>query len=483
MILDNVTLSVYIVCSIVILLFAIAFIWIAALYFNAKKKLYEKKVEDEAIQKDVDRDYEQILKKKRADETPVAYYERKQKGGKIFNRISNVILIVIYVCLLGFIGYQATLKVKGDQVFINHQAGLVIQTNSMATVDPTNKADLEKHGLLSNENRIQEYAYITISNDPNVLANIKEYDVVAFKMPSLFSNAAPDAQMTIVHRVIKITKGSDGKRLFTFRGDANPGSMSNEINVTEDRLVGVYSSSLYKGKYNLGWGYFIVYIQSPIGIITLVIAFLLLIIYSILFEKLLASYNARYIVLLGEKLSPVQTVKKEIVLVPSPKTFIAESPSIIELKEKKVLPALPLKPGFYISDKVKNKQSILSLQKSIYKMNEYVYSGFMSKGKVDFAIFQNGKLQVVPLKKDFNYGYTFEGLADKIFKVENALRCRSDKEKRSFVYINKGSYLTFIGDPNVEYNLYIRLFDNEFNENNDRWIVVYAEEKEVNECE
>ena len=66
----------------------------------------------------------------------------------------------------------------------------------------------------------------------------------------------------IVHRVYSIGE-KDGHKLFTFRGDANPASMSGEINVTSDRIVGVFD-----GYQNQVLGSIVIYIQSGTGLIS-----------------------------------------------------------------------------------------------------------------------------------------------------------------------------------------------------------------------
>lgn len=475
MFLDNVTLIVYLVCMVVVILFAIVFIAISALYFSAKKKLYLAKIEDPNVQKDVDKDYETILKKKREDETPVAYFRRKQKQNDVWGKVWNVVLIVVYLAVIGFVSYQAVVKVQGKQTFINHEASLVIQTDSMATVDKTNEADLKAHGVWDEKNRIHEYAYITISNDPNVMANIQPYDVVAFRMRSILRDAGDDSQMTVVHRVIRIKTGSDGKRLFTFRGDANPGSMTDETDVTEDRLVGVYSSSLYHGSYNLGWGYFVVYIQSTVGIITLVVAFLLLVIYSVTFDRLANAYDSRYQALLQQKFEGIKALPEpESAALAAPKTVIVPAaPDIQPVRTVSLLPEFHDGLCLHAIDAYANVS--FQERESVYGMPEYVAIGKFHAGRCAFLWVDKDQKTFVPYSKDFDYGYTFEGEAQSLFQVQNALACvAKDDEDRTYVYIKEDSNLIFLGKEDEDYEIDVRLFDNALGNPNNRWLVIYA---------
>lgn len=484
MILDNVTQIVYIVCLIVVFLFAVAFIAIAALYFNAKKSLYNNKIEDPKVQKDVDKYYERIVSKERPGENLYITAERERKTSKIWIRIWSFFLIVIYVLILAVLGYGAYNKAQGNLTFVGHVAPLVIRSSSMQSIDSNNQY-LKDNNLEGEENRIHVYAYITINNDPNIIKEIAPYDVVAFKMSDPDDNTQ---EITVVHRVISIEE-KNGEKLYTFRGDANPGSLPGEIEVSANRIVGVYKSKNFKGAYNLGFGYFAAYIQDPAGIITISISFLLLVIYSFLFDGITACYDKRFLALLNEKIKKASEATSqennvaEIVEVKKDGETIAVSPSLggatLETKsvETSIVPLESHKerilPGFYLSDN--SEDHILTMEKSIYEgQNEYSYSGNIENGEVSFGIL---KFIRVPENKIPNYGYTFEGIADKIFKVENALRCWHNEQDRSFVYIKDDSKLTFVGDKNKKYKIYVRLFDNEFNDDDNRWIVIYAEEE------
>lgn len=555
-ILSRITNVIYIICLIVVIFFAIVFISISALYSRAKKKLYINKLEDKNVQKDVDIYYQKIVNSKKDNEDLYKTVERRKSNEKKLLKFWNVFLIVIYVFVLGFLVYGAVNRIKGTPSFVNNIAPLVIETSSMEDVSSSNNY-IKDNNLEGKENRLEQYAYITINNNENVINNISTYDVVAFKMPVM--QEGKQVNIIVVHRLIEIKTDSNGEKLYTFRGDANPLSLASEVNVSKDRIVGVYQSKDYKGAYNLGFGYFVVYIQSSIGIITVAVAFLLLVIYSFLFKGITDSYDVRFLVLLNEKLksksnlTPInnkviaeikntevienKNVSKEDKQVKNTTTLVRKSvntpkvsslpdkvkndnvPRILSLpysfyrfnprsysrlnkinfnkevdkKEKTLLRSASrylvtksyrlketdivdkLVDGFYFVENGENH--LLRKNHSIYNMDEYVYSGKINKGIVSFSISKDGQLVNIPALKQPNYGYTFEGLADEVFKVGNALECYNEQENRSFIYINEDSFLTFIGDPLKQYNVYIRLFDNEFGFDNDRWLVVYVEEE------
>lgn len=72
----------YLVCIIVIALFAVAFIGIAALFFNAKKLLYVNKMEDSRIQIDVDKRYSKLVKKQKKGEEVLIHTRERSRQAK-----------------------------------------------------------------------------------------------------------------------------------------------------------------------------------------------------------------------------------------------------------------------------------------------------------------------------------------------------------------------------------------------------------------
>ena len=143
--------------------------------------------------------------------------------------------------------------------------------------------------------------------------------------------------ITIVHRLIEVTYDGEGNPLYTFRGDANPKSMSGEFQISKDKIIGVYETDGYKGTKNLALGYAICYLQSNIGIIILVITFMLLLIYSILVEKLFVIYDQRYNELLVIKLGQIMdeiNIEEKTSNIDETELEINENASEEEIKDK-----------------------------------------------------------------------------------------------------------------------------------------------------
>lgn len=67
-----------------------------------------------------------------------------------------------------------------------------------------------------------------------------------------------------------------------------------EIDIDKSLIIGVHKSELYKGSKNLEYGVLISYLQSNIGVILVVVAFVLVGIYSFFIEKLQPLERDRY---------------------------------------------------------------------------------------------------------------------------------------------------------------------------------------------
>ncbi len=169
----------------------------------------------------------------------------KTKKRKRFTRIFSAFL---YVILFAFIGIIILFKANNDNFYIGNTTYLVIQTGSMETANKYNDY-IEKNNLT---NQIEQFSMIGI--DKVKTEDIQLYDVLAFKNSK---------NQTIVHRLIKINV-TDGVYSFTFRGDANTGSDTDEIGVTADKIIGKYN-----GFQNYGLGVATTYFKSSAGIVAI----------------------------------------------------------------------------------------------------------------------------------------------------------------------------------------------------------------------
>ena len=130
--------------------------------------------------------------------------------------------------------------------------------------------------------------------------------------------------------------------------------------------------------------------------------------------------------------------------------------------------------GYCLNEKSFGKVHELCKATSVYGVEEYTYKGKLHQGEVTF-VGGEGLKEVYPTLSGTNHGYTLEGLAQKIFHAENALVRHSDSEDRDFVYVNEKSVLKFVGDSHKSYTIKVRFYDNCYGNDNNRWVVIYAE--------
>ena len=87
----------YIIAGIVIAFFAAAFIGIAVLYFNSRKRNIDNHLEDVEIEEEAKQDYKSFAKRKKSTESIVDYYEKKKRFTKRISDINTVIAVNIYL--------------------------------------------------------------------------------------------------------------------------------------------------------------------------------------------------------------------------------------------------------------------------------------------------------------------------------------------------------------------------------------------------
>lgn len=278
---------VLIVSAISLVCFAIVYICIFSFYYFNRKKCIENKLEDNEVIKILDKDVEKYDKKKKKELSFVDTYYKKKKRKKVGNIISNSIVGIFLVALIGFFVWATVMKSNDQTTYFGDKTYLVIQTSSMASINDSNK--YLKDGSIDSKDRmntrISQYAFIGIDKFKSE-DQIKVYDIVAFRMDDKI----------IVHRVYSIGEEKDGHKLFTFRGDANPASMSGEINVTSDRIVGVFD-----GYQNQVLGSIVIYIQSGTGLISVFAIAIVLMVYIFYYDRIDLRLTDRYEALMKER--------------------------------------------------------------------------------------------------------------------------------------------------------------------------------------
>ncbi len=440
----------YVVCIIVIALFAIAFIGIAALFFNAKKLLYINRMEDSRIQQDVDKKYVKLVKKQKKGEEVLDTYQREIKTSKGFSRFWTVFLSILYIGLIGLTVYGAISRTQGNQLFIGNQAAVIIETASMSEAYSGNTY-LKENDLLDEKNRITQYSLITL-NKVKSEDDLQVMKVYAFKMES----SEKGRMITIVHRLIDISTDSEGHKRFTFRGDSNSSTMIGETALTFDSIVGEWSG--YK---NATLGYFVTYLQSSIGIITLVIAFLLLIIYSVLYSKMTEKYNIRYYQLLSQKYCFVKALEGEKCVVfdaYDEKAFVNETVAPVKAKKKRIPYVDEILPPSL--DKVTSTS--LSSFKLIHRDSKYIYpfeyqSGFFGDGMHHYQGCMREGIYVVLYQEKPNISKTLS------YHEKYPLKIHLVGDARKYFVIhevkNCTDYLDYIGTKEEDHDFFVRFYD------------------------
>lgn len=278
---------VLIVSAISLVCFAIVYICIFSFYYFNRKKCIENKLEDNEVIKILDKDVEKYDKKKNKKLSFVDTYYKRKKRKKVGNIISNSIVGIFLVALIGFFVWATVMKSNDQTTYFGDKTYLVIQTSSMASINDNNK--YLKDGSIDSKDRmntrISQYAFIGIDKFKSE-DQIKVYDIVAFRMDDKI----------IVHRVYSIGEEKDGHKLFTFRGDANPASMSGEINVTSDRIVGIFD-----GYQNQILGSIVIYIQSGTGLISVFAIAIVLMVYIFYYDRIDLRLTERYEALMKER--------------------------------------------------------------------------------------------------------------------------------------------------------------------------------------
>lgn len=299
-------LVVFIISVCVIAFFAIAFIILAVFYFNTKKKSIIHKIDDDEIEKEINEDITKLNKKNKNNESLKSVFERKKEKDKIVSRRTNTLLAIFYVTILFLLGTFAFVKNQNQQMWFGDSSFLVIETGSMATANSKNDYLKDENGEFNDDDRIAQFSFITINKNEKFINELKPLDIVAFNMYSNEENK----NIIVVHRLINVSY-DNGKPLYTFRGDANQSSMVGEINVTKDRIVGVFKSTNYQGAKSFGFGYFVYYLQSSFGMIVILIDFVLLFVYTMLCDNIFEIYDNRYMEIVNEKYLLKESESKE----------------------------------------------------------------------------------------------------------------------------------------------------------------------------
>ena len=218
------------------------------------------------------------------DTKPVTIYDSivgSREKNKKYQVLLNIIFGIFYFILGVLIIISVSYKLMGETVYFGNTTLLTIKTGSMETVNDSNTY-IDENNLT---NQIEQYSIITLNK-------VKSDDEL-----NLYDIAAYEHDNTIyVHRIIrKYTNSTTGVTYYTFRGDANSESLSFELTITLDDIVGKYT-----GFQNYGLGVTLTYLQSTIGIVAMAAALIFLITYNVTEDRIETNYYKRILLISQE---------------------------------------------------------------------------------------------------------------------------------------------------------------------------------------
>lgn len=215
-------------------------------------------------------------KKVKESEKPISYLvelKKEEKKASIFRVLHIVAFSLVSLVLVIILIFSSLYRAGGQALYINGSALLTIQTGSMEEVHPNNTY-IKENGLT---NQIDRFALISVDRVKEE-SDLNLYDVAAFSYENVI----------YVHRIIDIKVDEEGVTSYTFRGDANASSLSFELDVKFEQIIGVYN-----GFHNVFLGAMLTYLQSNIGLISLCAGILFLINLEVQEDLINVTYKKR----------------------------------------------------------------------------------------------------------------------------------------------------------------------------------------------
>ena len=265
-----------IIALVVLVLFAIVYLTLFIMLGKAKKMTITAKLEDDFVLKIMIKDYI-AMEKEGFLKGFKAYYQKRKKQNQTSDAVLTAITTFIILLFVVLMSFSLIFKANDQLIYFGNTTYLVVRTNSMENISNVNEY-VEENELF---NQIKPNSLIVIEKKDTY----DLYDVCAFKVEDEI----------IVHRIIKIEYDKDGNKYYTFRGDANPGSMTFETYVSEDEILGYYT-----GECNELIGNVVVYFQSGIGIFSVGLSVIVTSVYFTYYNKILALYDVRYLDLIDQ---------------------------------------------------------------------------------------------------------------------------------------------------------------------------------------
>lgn len=261
----------------VLALFTIVYLVSFGVIFAYIKRLYLVGENDEEVEQAIHDDYRKYMKRYDPDE-PQTFLEYKdnKRQNRHFNSIAlNIVDWVISIFCIAVVSFAIVLRYQGQQLFIGDVSLFVVETGSMATINNNNDYIYEND---LDGDQIPEKSLITIRRLQDE-DEMELYQIYAFQVED----------ETIIHRLISIDEDDEGNITYTFKGDANAGTLERETDITFDQIVGVYT-----GFNNQALGTIIIFLQSMTGLIATFFAIIVLLGYDMFHNIAVKAFHERY---------------------------------------------------------------------------------------------------------------------------------------------------------------------------------------------
>lgn len=271
----TITLSI-VIGAIVICLLAITFMVLFALWGKQRQENIDAGLSDKEIEEDLRKKYRYDTSRLISLKNHFSYVDKLKKEEQRQMKISKIYNIVFYIViaiLIFVFGFSLFLS-KSDSLYFGDSIYVTIQTGSMSYKNAAN-VYLYTNSL---DNQISQYSLIGLDKVKSK-DDLSLYDIAAYENP--------DGKL-IVHRIINIDTDSSGETYYTFRGDANDGSLSYEVDVPYEDVEWVFN-----GFSNFGLGMVITYCKSVLGMIAISAAIVFLIGFDWVNGKVDKSQNNR----------------------------------------------------------------------------------------------------------------------------------------------------------------------------------------------
>lgn len=210
--------------------------------------------------------------------------EKRNKTKKTFKLVgkiaSRVLLGAIFVIFL----FAIVAKIRDNSMPFGDSTAIVIASGSMSQ---KNNDYVKNNDDLNNQ--FDTYDIIGLSRYHSQ-EDVKLYDVVAYKNKK---------NVTIVHRIVEIKTDSEGNVTYLTQGDSNTsadnvGGSQYSGYLTYDKIIGYYNGTRLKGI-----GIFVIFLQSPAGIVTVLSIVYCLFMFDTLSSKYKRAIEERTNMLIG----------------------------------------------------------------------------------------------------------------------------------------------------------------------------------------